>query len=147
GESFASPDGRRHDCLGLIDAVTTAPPTSGPAARTIGELTADPVGETGLADRLTRFVNNGGRTTLGPTGRALGPVNRGRGSSNSTQHASQEGIVQGSVIGTYLHGPVLARNPQLADLLIARALGLAPAELAPLVMPEVDRLRRERLAD
>ena len=37
-----------------------------------------------------------------------------------------EGAVQDSVIATYMHGPALARNPQLADLLLARALGVEP---------------------
>lgn len=55
-----------------------------------------------------------------------------------------EGAVQGSVIGTYMHGPALARNPELADYLLTRALGVD--ELAPLDLPEVDRLRKERLA-
>ncbi|MFZ2174551.1 MAG: glutamine amidotransferase, partial [Rhodococcus sp. (in: high G+C Gram-positive bacteria)] len=54
-----------------------------------------------------------------------------------------EGAVQGSVIGTYMHGPALARNPELADLLLKRALRVD--ELAPLDLPEVEQLRRERL--
>jgi lipid II isoglutaminyl synthase (glutamine-hydrolysing) len=41
-----------------------------------------------------------------------------------------------------MHGPCLARNPELADLLLSRVVG----ELAPLDLNEVDRLRRERLA-
>jgi lipid II isoglutaminyl synthase (glutamine-hydrolysing) len=49
--------------------------------------------------------------------------------------------VQGSVIATYMHGPCLARNPELADLLLGKVVG----ELAPLELPEVDSLRRERL--
>ena len=52
--------------------------------------------------------------------------------------------MQGSVIGTYMHGPALARNPELADHLLAQAIGTDA--LAPLELPEVDRLRRERLA-
>jgi CobQ-like glutamine amidotransferase family enzyme len=55
----------------------------------------------------------------------------------------QEGAVQGSVIGTYMHGPVLARNPELADLLLRHASGL---DLAPLEVAEVTQLRRERLS-
>ncbi|RZL74931.1 MAG: glutamine amidotransferase, partial [Rhodococcus sp. (in: high G+C Gram-positive bacteria)] len=47
-----------------------------------------------------------------------------------------------SVLGTYMHGPVLARNPELADYLLERALGTT---LAPLDLPEVTQLRRERL--
>ncbi|MGI9123856.1 MAG: glutamine amidotransferase, partial [Mycobacterium sp.] len=53
-----------------------------------------------------------------------------------------DGAVQGSVVATYLPGPCLARNPELADLLLSRVVG----PLAPLPMPEVDQLRRERLA-
>jgi adenosylcobyric acid synthase len=54
-----------------------------------------------------------------------------------------EGAVQGSVIATYMHGPVLARNPQLADYLLSRVLG----ELEPLE-PEIagsDKLRSQRI--
>jgi len=53
-----------------------------------------------------------------------------------------DGAVQGSVVATYLHGPCLARNPHLADLLLTRVVG----PLAPLELPEVDQLRQERLA-
>jgi len=49
--------------------------------------------------------------------------------------------VQGSVIATYLHGPCLARNPELADHLLAKVVG----ELDPLEIDEVAQLRRERL--
>lgn len=47
------------------------------------------------------------------------------------------------MIATYMHGPCLARNPELADLLLARAMNV-PA-LTPLDLDEVARLRRERL--
>ena len=47
------------------------------------------------------------------------------------------------MIGTYPHGPVLARNPALADHVLQLALG---EELAPLHRPEIDELRRQRLA-
>ena len=53
-----------------------------------------------------------------------------------------DGVVQGSIIATYMHGPALARNPQLADLLLSRVLGEV---LAPLEVPGVEDLRRERL--
>jgi lipid II isoglutaminyl synthase (glutamine-hydrolysing) len=51
-------------------------------------------------------------------------------------------VVQGSVVATYLHGCALARNPELADYLLAQVVG----ELPPLELSEVDQLRRERLA-
>jgi hypothetical protein len=46
------------------------------------------------------------------------------------------------VVATYMHGPCLARNPELADQLLSQVVG----QLAPLQVPEVDLLRRERLA-
>jgi hypothetical protein len=52
-----------------------------------------------------------------------------------------EGAVQGSVYGTYLHGPALALNPALAD----RVLGHAVADLAPIDDQLVEDLRRHRL--
>jgi hypothetical protein len=45
------------------------------------------------------------------------------------------------VFATYMHGPCLARNPELADLLLSKVVG----ELVPLELPEVDLLRAERL--
>ncbi|MDN5684950.1 MAG: glutamine amidotransferase, partial [Corynebacterium glyciniphilum] len=63
-----------------------------------------------------------------------------------------EGAVQGSIVATYMHGPVLARNPQLADLLLASAMDTTLSELPPLtgafatqLDEEVARLRSERL--
>ena len=44
-----------------------------------------------------------------------------------------------------MHGPVLARNPQLADLLLAWALDMPMSELQPLDLPVVDKLRKELL--
>jgi CobQ-like glutamine amidotransferase family enzyme len=52
-----------------------------------------------------------------------------------------EGAQQGRVLATYLHGPVLVRNPQLADHLLSRIVG----GLAEFEEPDVERLREERL--
>ena len=68
-----------------------------------------------------------------------GHGNGGEGEGNG------EGAVHGSVIATYMHGPALARNPELADLILARAMGIPLSELDPLELPEVDRLRLERM--
>ena len=54
-----------------------------------------------------------------------------------------DGAVQGSVIATYMHGPALARNPELADLLLERATG---EPLEALDVPGVAELREERLS-
>jgi len=64
-------------------------------------------------------------------------------SLSGARDAGVDGAVQGSVVATYLHGPALARNPALADLLLAWTVG---HPLGPLKLTEVERLRGERLA-
>jgi CobQ-like glutamine amidotransferase family enzyme len=78
---------------------------------------------------LAGFENHGGRTTLGPGTAPLGRVLRGHGNDG---RSGVEGVHQGTVLGTYLHGPLLPKNAWFADWLLATALGIAPAELAPL---------------
>ena len=134
GHSFNAA-GRSVEGISLIDATTTPLST-----RAIGEVTTTPATDL-LTEPLTGFENHMGGTVLGPDAQPLGRVTRGVGNLDSTV----EGAVQGSVIATYMHGPVLARNPQLADLLLARALGVDTAELAPLELDVVDALRAERL--
>jgi CobQ-like glutamine amidotransferase family enzyme len=78
---------------------------------------------------LAGFENHGGRTHLGAGQQPLGRVLRGHGNDG---RSGIEGAIQGNTIGTYLHGPLLPKNVWFADWLIARALRLDPAELAPL---------------
>ncbi|WP_336084928.1 type 1 glutamine amidotransferase [Nocardia sp. SSK8] len=136
GNWYETSAGEKVDGVGLFD-VTTSPQD----LRAIGEVTTTPL-IPGLSAPLTGFENHRGGTTLGPAAQPLARVTRGVGNGVGD---GTEGVVQGSVIGTYLHGPALARNPELADLLIAQALGISPTDLTPLDLPEVDRLRRERL--
>ena len=77
---------------------------------------------------LAGFENHGGRTHLGGREQPLGRVLRGHGNSGASGH---EGVRRGTVIGTYLHGPLLPKNAWFADWLIAAALGL-DEPLAPL---------------
>lgn len=133
GHWYETSAGERVDGVGMLDA-TTSPQ----AARTIGELATRPL-LGGLTERLTGFENHRGGTVLGPSASPLGAVVKGAGNRSGDGF---DGVVQGSVIATYMHGPCLARNPQLADLLLGSVVG----ELPPLPMPEVDLLRRERLA-
>jgi CobQ-like glutamine amidotransferase family enzyme len=65
-------------------------------------------------------------------------VLRGTGNGDGT-----DGVLTRTVVGTYLHGPVLARNPAVADLLLARALG--GAELPPLQVQDEEAARRLHL--
>jgi CobQ-like glutamine amidotransferase family enzyme len=68
---------------------------------------------------LVGFENHAGLTLLGPDARALGVVVRGAGNDGGGRI---EGAVRRNAVGTYLHGPVLPKNPVLADGLIAAAL-------------------------
>jgi CobQ-like glutamine amidotransferase family enzyme len=76
---------------------------------------------------LAGFENHGGRTHLGAGEQPLGRVLRGHGNDGLS---GLEGARRGSVIGTYLHGPLLPKNAWFADWLIRAALDLG--ELAPL---------------
>jgi CobQ-like glutamine amidotransferase family enzyme len=90
-----------------------------------------------LTSTLTGFENHRGGTVLGNAAVPLGAVKKGAGNRAGD---GIDGAVQGSVFATYMHGPCLARNPEFADLLLGKVVG----ELAPLDLPEVDLLRRER---
>jgi lipid II isoglutaminyl synthase (glutamine-hydrolysing) len=133
GHWYETSAGERVDGVAMLD-VTTSPQ----AARTIGEVTSTPLID-GLTQPLTGFENHRGGTVLGSTARPLAAVTKGAGNRLGDGY---DGAVQGSVVATYLHGPCLARNPELADLLLSRVVG----ELPPLQLSEVDLLRRERLA-
>lgn len=133
GHWYETAAGERVEGVGLLD-VTTSPQ----AERTIGEVASTPLID-GLTESLTGFENHRGGTVLGPDARPLASVTKGAGNRLGD---GIDGAVQGSVIATYLHGPCLARNPELADLMLSRVVGTLP----PLDLPEVDQLRRERLA-
>jgi len=131
GRSFTDATGATVPGLGLLDC-TTRPKGS----RMIGELVVE---ASALSlPRLTGFENHGGITELGPGAVPLGRVVAGSGNGAG----GVEGVVQGRVIGTYLHGPCLARNPALADHLLVWVVG---EELAPLDDRVVEVLRTERL--
>jgi CobQ-like glutamine amidotransferase family enzyme len=120
--------GERLPGVGLVDLETVR--EDGP--RLIGnvaiEVDLDERGERVLAG----FENHGGRTRLGAAARPLGRVLRGHGNDGRSGHEGVRGGAHGTVIGTYLHGPLLPKNAWLSDWLTARALGRAAAELAPL---------------
>jgi CobQ-like glutamine amidotransferase family enzyme len=78
---------------------------------------------------LAGFENHGGRTYLEAGCEPLGRVLKGHGNDG---RSGFEGARSGSVIGTYLHGPLLPKNAWFADWLIAAALDIDPAELGPL---------------
>lgn len=131
GTSFPTSDGGEVPGVGLL-AVRTHRHAG---RRAVGEVVAVREG----LGRLTGFENHAGRTDLEPDVAPLATVEVGIGNGDA---ARSEGAVAGRVVGTYLHGPVLARNPELADWL----LGLRLGALAPLQDAELSALHEERLA-
>lgn len=135
GTTFVGPDGSPNQGLGLLDVATTR----GEGARRVGELVVEPDPELGLPP-LTGYENHACVTALGEGVRALGKVSAGFGNDSGD---GSEGAVAGRIVATYLHGPVLARNPALADHLLSSVIG---TDLEPLDDSEVDALREERLS-
>ncbi|MBV9921463.1 MAG: glutamine amidotransferase [Pseudonocardia sp.] len=110
GHEFLTHDGVRIPGVGVLDVTTR-----GSATRLIGNNWVD----TPHAGRLVGYENHSGLTELGPGVVPLGTTVSGRG-NNGRDHT--EGAVRDNVIGTYLHGPVLAKSPRFADELLRRAL-------------------------
>ena len=81
---------------------------------------------------LAGFENHGGRTRLDPGTKPLGRVLRGHGNDGRSGYEGVRGGPHGTVVGTYLHGPLLPKNAHFADWLTAMALSIPQSELAPL---------------
>ena len=99
-----------------------------PGERLIGNVAIE-VDLDGRTEVLAGFENHGGRTYLGASATPLGRVLRGHGNNGAD---GQEGVragARGTVIGTYLHGPLLPKNAWLADWLTRTAIG---GDLTPL---------------
>ncbi len=170
GTTFPGADGVPYQGVGLLQVVTS----KGAGARAVGEVVAEVRAEAaveaglGSLPTLTGFENHGGRTALDGAGEAdadaageaaadaagaagggpartvaLARVITGIGNGDGS---GSEGAVCGRVLGTYLHGPVLARNPAVADLLLAWAFGVEVDKLSPLDDSAAEELRRERIA-
>jgi CobQ-like glutamine amidotransferase family enzyme len=114
--------------VGLLPAETVAG-----ERRMIGDVLIECELDAGSRHTLAGFENHIGRTTLDPGASPLGSVVAGFGNDGESGF---EGARIGRAIGTYLHGPLLPRNPWLADWLLAQALahrtGGEPPELEPL---------------
>jgi lipid II isoglutaminyl synthase (glutamine-hydrolysing) len=130
GHSFFGPDGNARPGLGLLDCTTARRATP----RIVGEILVESNPDVGLP-ALSGYENHAGLTDLGACATPLGRVDVGVGNGDGT-----EGAIGGRVVGTYLHGPVLARNPALADMILSWFAG----ELEPLDDSEVSDLREER---
>ncbi len=115
GQYYKTADGAKLSQLGILDMYTENPGRE----RLIGNIVIDANNLFGKQTILFGFENHGGRTILGNNIIPLGKVLKGYGSNDK---ASEEGAVYKNTIGTYLHGPILSKNPPLADYLIEKAL-------------------------
>jgi len=121
--SFVDVRGARRQGAGLLDAeLSLADLASGP-------LVTRPNVALGLP-ALSGYEYHRGRLTLGPAAVALADLAVGVGNGEPGRPAA-DGAVQGRVVGSWLHGPVLPRNPALADLLLGWAAGDRPMAPPP----------------
>jgi CobQ-like glutamine amidotransferase family enzyme len=146
GKRFPDAAGTEHAGLGLLDIVSS----KGTGRRAVGELLAEvlppgPCPDEGTSlPALNGFENHAGVTTVGPGSAPLARVVHGVGNGDGS---GTEGAWSGRIVGTYLHGPVLARNATLADVVLTWALESRGRHgpLDPLDDTEESALRAERL--
>lgn len=109
GHCFVTADGSSIPGIGLFNATTVASPD-----RIVGDAVVQ-----SCFGQLVGFENHSGRTSLSWRQKPLGTVIRGSGNDGYWRH---EGAIFNNAIGTYLHGPLLSKNPRLADALLLAAL-------------------------
>lgn len=103
---------------GIIDLSTEHPGDQ--AKRLIGNVVAELIHPSELSGKtIVGFENHGGRTRLGPKVKPLARIRRGFGNNGEDGY---EGAFYKNAIGSYFHGPMLPKNPHIADWLIRKAL-------------------------
>ena len=121
GTQFPASGDRIVQGLGLVGIETVSA-----KHRSVGEILSRP---TVPIEMLTGFENHGGQTRfldeLQPLGHVLSGIGNGQGSN-------VDGLVTSQIVATYMHGPALARNPELADWILSRKLGVLPSLSAPI---------------
>jgi hypothetical protein len=135
GRGYRAQDGSFLPGVGLFAHETIAGET-----RMIGDVLLECELDPGERRLLAGFENHAGRTLLDPGASPLGRVIHGFGNDGDSGF---EGCRLGSAIGTYLHGPLLPRNPWLADWLLAHALAHATAGDPPVLAELPDALEAE----
>jgi CobQ-like glutamine amidotransferase family enzyme len=127
GRFYRDQSGAEQPGVGLLPLHTIAG-----SRRMIGDVLLECELEPGVRQTVAGFENHAGRTILDERAQPLGRVVSGFGNDGQSGY---EGCRVGRAIGTYLHGPLLPRNPWLADWLLAQAIAHrtgAEPELEPL---------------
>ena len=134
GRGYRGRDGSWMPGAGLFPHETVAG-----ERRMIGDVLLECELEPGERHTVAGFENHAGRTLLDDGAMPLGRVVAGYGNDGASGY---EGCRVGTAIGTYLHGPLLPRNPWLADWLLSRALAHATGGEPPELEPVPDELER-----
>jgi CobQ-like glutamine amidotransferase family enzyme len=135
GRGYRGRDGSFMPGAGLFPHETVAGET-----RMIGDVLLECELTPGEKHLLAGFENHAGRTLLDPSAEPLGRVVYGFGNDGASGF---EGCRVRRAVGTYLHGPLLPRNPWLADWLLAHALAHAAGGEPPALEPLPDELEKE----
>lgn len=117
GNYYEPSVGKRIEGLGIFDMISKHPGPDKPRliGNVIAQITAPEIPQT----TLVGFENHGGRTYLGDKILPLAKIIKGFGNNGEN---GMEGVVYKNAIGCYLHGPLLPKNPMIADHLIKTAL-------------------------
>ena len=135
GRGYRGRDGSFMPGAGLFPHETVAGDS-----RMIGDVLLECELDPGARRPLAGFENHAGRTLLDDGAEPLGRVVYGFGNDGAS---GKEGCRLGNALGTYLHGPLLPRNPWLADWLLGRALAHAGTGEPPTLAPLTDELEAE----
>ncbi|HUQ84960.1 MAG TPA: hypothetical protein VM077_01435 [Candidatus Limnocylindrales bacterium] len=136
GKYYEPEEGKRIEGLGIFDMISKHPGINHP--RLIGNVIARAQIH-GLEDiTIVGFENHGGRTYLGSNARPFAKIIKGNGNNGED---SSEGVIYKNAIGSYFHGPLLPKNPEIADWLISKALDVKYKKSVTLKDPD-DTLSR-----
>ena len=113
GQYYIASDGTKINGLGFCDYYTE---TGNQGSRCVGNVVVNAKLDT-LETKMIGFENHGGQT-MNVT-HPIGSVIKGYGNHFE---AKEEGYYDGHILGTYLHGPLLPKNPEVADFVIAKSL-------------------------
>lgn len=125
GKFYEPAAGKRIEGLGIFDMETKHPGTlddrliGNVAAEILWENLGEPLPTFKPQSILFGFENHGGRTTLGNDAKPFARILKGNGNNGED---STEGVIYKHAIGCYFHGPLLPKNPIIADWLLTKAL-------------------------
>jgi len=123
GKYYKDADGTKIKGLEIFDLYTEHPGFNKP--RLIGNIVIEPIHNSEFIihnSSIVGFENHGGRTYLGKNLKPFAQVVKGFGNNGDQAGDKTEGAIYKNSIGTYLHGPILPKNPEIADWLIEKAL-------------------------